>query len=776
MAAHTGAVAATEETAADTSKVYDLDEIVVVSQPKEGLRLRQQPLSSSAAGEAEMASLGIRDLGGLSAFVPSFAMPAYGSRLTSSMYVRGIGSRVNSPAVGMYVDGVPVMSKAALNFHTYQAERVDILRGPQGTLYGMNTEGGLVRMYSRNPMRHQGTEVSLGIGTALWRNAEAAHYARPSDRFAYSVAGFYSGTEGYFKNTTLGTKADKAGEAGGKARLIYAPSKRLSADLTADYQHTAQNGFPYGRYDLGTGNVADPSTNIQGEYRRDMLNTGLNISYHTGGTLLSSQTSYQLLRDHMLMDQDYLPEPFMHLEHDQRQDAVTQEFSIRNTPGGAWQWTAGLFGSYQWLDTDAPVFFDEAFTGMMARGIQAAMLNALPPAMKQGAQMDMGITLQVPERFSTPQLNLAAYHESNVKLSERLTATLGLRVDYNRVEVDYDSKAVMNMKGAVKMKMGPKEINQPFDNTLSSHLVNGTAESYMQLLPKAGLTLSIGPAGNIYATAAKGFRAGGYNIQMFSDILQAELNANSGKAKGGNLEIAHTPEDYERVDKTIAYKPEESWNYEIGAHLNLLGGSLHADMAAYYMQIRNQQLSVMAGNYGFGRMMVNAGASHSYGAELSLRGKAAGGHLDLAATYSLTNAEFTEYSDSVKGKDGSAALVDYKGKRVPFVPQHSMSLMADYRFDMKAGPVKAVVIGANMTGNGKTYWDEANSYSQGFYTLLGAHADAVFDKVRVSLWGKNLTGTRYNTFAIASSATGTQEHFAQRGLPLQAGVEVKICL
>ena len=79
-------------------------------------------------------------------------MPSYGSRLTSSFYIRGIGSRINNPAIGVYLDGMPLLTKSAFNQHIYQIDRIDILRGPQGTLYGMNTEGGLVRIYSKNPL------------------------------------------------------------------------------------------------------------------------------------------------------------------------------------------------------------------------------------------------------------------------------------------------------------------------------------------------------------------------------------------------------------------------------------------------------------------------------------------------------------------------------------------------------------------------------------------------------------------------------------------------
>ena len=115
----------------DSSRVHDIDEVVVVSQGKDVFRLRQQPLSSTLLSRNELQRLGARDLRDVAVNVPSFVMPAYGSRLTSAIYVRGIGSRVNSPAIGIYIDGIPLVSKAAFNFHSYQLDRVDVLRGPK---------------------------------------------------------------------------------------------------------------------------------------------------------------------------------------------------------------------------------------------------------------------------------------------------------------------------------------------------------------------------------------------------------------------------------------------------------------------------------------------------------------------------------------------------------------------------------------------------------------------------------------------------------------------
>ena len=177
----------------DSSRVVDLDEVVIVSQSKEFLKLRHQPVSATVLTNHELGALGIRDLRDLSDYVPSFSMPAYGSRYTSSMYVRGIGSRINSPSMGIYVDNIPLMSKSSFNTHTYQTDRVDVLRGPQGTLYGINTEGGLIRQFTRNPMNYHGTDIRIGVGSHFYRNAEIAHYRRFNDHTALSLAAFYNG-------------------------------------------------------------------------------------------------------------------------------------------------------------------------------------------------------------------------------------------------------------------------------------------------------------------------------------------------------------------------------------------------------------------------------------------------------------------------------------------------------------------------------------------------------------------------------------------------------
>ena len=732
----------------DTAKVYDLDEVIVVAQPKESVKLRRQPLSSSVFTDNELTSLNVRDISGLSYFVPSMSIPAYGSRLTSSTYMRGIGSRSGNPAVGVYYDNIPLVNKSSFNSHFYGIDRVDVLRGPQGTLYGMNTEGGLMRVYSKNPMNYQGTDLRLSLATGLQSDVEIAHYHRPSDKFAFSTSAFYSGQKGFFDNTYLNEHADLSNEFGGKARLVWLPADGWNIDFTTDYQYVNQNGFPYGEYDSETKHFNEPRTTLLNGYKRQMVNSGLHVTYTTPSLLFASTTSHQYLYDQMVMDQDYLPEDYLQLEQRQKMNAITQELSLRSLGGGIWNHASGVFFSKQWLKTDGPVYFGEAMNNKILTNM------GMPPAM---AQMLSISDNYVPGTFRTPQWNVGVYHESHINLFDRLTLTLGLRYDYQKVSIEYATQSMFTLTGKGTMMMpgqGGQMIQIPVDFTSKfvSRLESETDKGYSELLPKFGLTLDLGSGSNLYAVVSKGFRAGGYNIQMFSDIFsneQREIGKGFAAMAKGDMTVEHTAEDYAKVEETITYKPETSWNYELGTHLNLFGGKLHADAAVYYMRVRDLQLSVMAGDYGYGRQMINAGRSSSCGLELSLRGTALDNRFTWAATYGYTHSQ----------------LLDYEDNKVPFIPSHTFSAMSDYR-------IGKFTIGLNVAGNGPTYWDVDNEYRQKLYATLGAHAMVDFGVIKLNVWGRNLTDTKYNTMLVNSSIDGTKRSFAQQGNPLQVGADL----
>ena len=109
---------------------------------------------------------------------------------------------------------------------------------------------------------------------------------------------------------------------------------------------------------------------------------------------------------------------------------------------------------------------------------------------------------------------------------------------------------------------------------------------------------------------------------------------------------------------------------------------------------------------------------------------------------------------------------------MPFIPQHQFSANADYHFDIKDDVLHGITIGANVKGQGKTYWEANNEQYQKFYATLGAHLTFNFSKLDVDIWGRNITGTKYNTFLVNSALT--QQSFAQQGLPFHAGIDVRM--
>ena len=148
-----------DELPQDSLKVVDVEEIVVIGTPKENRKMRELPAAVTLLSQKDMQANQVTSIKGLSALVPSIYIPDYGSKLTSAIYIRGVGSRINTPSVGLYVDNVPYIDKSAFDFNYADIERIDVLRGPQATLDGRNTMGGLLRVHTKSPVSYQVTEL-----------------------------------------------------------------------------------------------------------------------------------------------------------------------------------------------------------------------------------------------------------------------------------------------------------------------------------------------------------------------------------------------------------------------------------------------------------------------------------------------------------------------------------------------------------------------------------------------------------------------------------------
>ena len=759
----------------DTTRVVDVEEIVIVASPKENIKFRQQALSSSVLSREQLQDNGVTSVKNLTSLVPNFYMPDYGSKLTSAIYIRGIGSRINTPAIGLYVDNVPYLDKSAFDFNLYDIERIDVLRGPQSTLYGRNTMGGLIRVYTRNPFRHQGTHLSLGgaLGNNSYQ-ASLTHYHRISERFAFSAGGFYEGARGFFKNEYTGHYADPMQSGGGRLRAIWLPLERWKLDVTANYEYSDEGGYAYGLYDAETGRTAAVASGQPGSYRRGLFNAGVSATWQGDHFIFNSVTSYQHLKDRMFMDQDFLPEDRYILEQKQRMNSFTEELSIKSVPSRRWQWVTGLFASHQRLHTACPVTFGSDGMTMLEDLVNSKLPTR--PAMNLDFE---GNSMEIPSGFNTPVTGLAIFHQSTLNdfLLDGLSLTVGLRLDHERISLDYDTGASVGY--AFSMQMLPEALR----SNVSSRLEGELSNHYTQLLPKFSLTYEWREGNNVYATVSKGYRSGGYNIQMFSDVARSALQTsvmNSVREQCYAAVDEHFPGQAEMIKgmidkymptfsetdvRTTYYRPEYAWSYEVGSHLTLWQGKLQADLAAFWMDIRNQQIARMVAS-GMGRQMVNAGRSRSLGVEASLSATI-DRHLETTLSYGFTRATFRDYD---AGSSDGETTADYTGNTVPFVPRHTLNVGAAYTCFLKDDHLRRVTFHANYAAVGHVYWNEANSMRQGFYGTWNGNVTFHLNHCEVDLWGRNLLGRDYSTFGIESLG----RWFIQQGKPRQLGINLRL--
>ena len=795
---------------ADSLKNFDIEEAVVVAQPKETRQLRKQPLSVSLFDANALKLRHVESVKQLSTLAPNFFMPDYGSRLTSAVYIRGIGSRINTPAVGLYVDNVPYVDKSAYDFSFQDVTRVDVLRGPQGTLYGRNTMGGLVRIFTADPMTHQGTDLQAGIGTgwgerAMSRHASLTTYLHPGSDMGLSLSGYYQGSDGYFTNLTTHKKQDASEAGGGRMRWTWRPTEVVKMDWTASYEYSDEKACPY--YLLGqTASFAEGfktsggtdhnwgtlHQNRPSRYRRSLLNTGLGVEHRLPRLVLSSITSFQHLNDRLFMDQDFTSQDIFSLCQRQRMSTLSEEISLKSKPsqGGSqrWTWTTGVFAMYQWLSTDCPVTFYADGVDYLNRQIATNM-----PQRPAVSVAFTGSQIPFTAHLNTPSVNAAAFHQSTVKLVGGLSLTLGLRLDYDRRQLDLSSATEegTGVPYRFAMSMGPTmsfNTQLKADPSLSGHLKHDS----WQVLPKGALNYELPRGlGNVYFSVAKGYRSGGYNIQSYSDLSQQQLRRSmllgvkdysvatinrlplpEASKQGALAGISSVLDGITPAEPSVSqlyYKPEYTWSYELGIHHNLAERALQLDLSGFYMKTRDQQIARFAES-GMGRVMVNAGRSRSYGVEVGLRSQLLNDRLNLSAGYGLTKAEFTAYD---LGTSQAGSHVDYTGNRVPYVPQHTFNAAVDFRQptkDADADFVKAWSVGAAVQGAGSVMWDEANTYSQPFYATLSARAGVeLVHGISLGVWGSNLTASRYATFAFDSMGN----RFAQYGAKRAFGMDLK---
>ncbi len=688
-------------------------------------------------GQAEIERLNLVNIKQVSEIAPNFYMPQYGSRMTSSVYVRGLGTRIYQPVVGLNIDNVPLINKDNFDFDLSDITRIEILRGPQNILYGRNTMGGLINIYTLSPLSFEGVKLQAEYGSANSYKATAGIYRRLARTLGMSLNLYATGTDGFYHNTYDNSKVGRERQWSARWKTQWRPGSSLMLENTATISKSQQNGYPY--ESVATGRIAYNDTCF---YRRLTVTDGLTANWKTGNVSLSGIASFQYINDNMTLDQDFLPLDYFTLTQRRHEFAFTADVVAKGNADTCYNWLAGAFAFTRRSDMDAPVtFFDYGLSSLIENNANA--LNPQYPIRWDQRHLLLG------SDFIMPANGVSVYHESSMQLNP-FTITFGLRWDYEHTSIRYHSSSsstytIYDATDPANEQVYKGHIPVEIDDR------GKLSKSFSQLLPKLAVSYTLPSGlGNLFASVTKGFKSGGYNTQMFSDVLQQRIMGQMGIA-----------ERYD-VDDIISYAPEKTWNYEIGAHLAMFDQRLKLDMAAFWIECRDQQLTMFPEGSVTGRIMANAGKSRSRGVEVSAE-VSLPADLKLRGSYGFTDARFTDFSN---GK------TNFAGCRVPYAPSNTLFLGLTYRHGFRHGVIDMITANLNTRGFGSIYWDEANTLSQPFKMLLDASVRADRGDFSIEFWADNITSTRYATFYFVSIGNS----FLQRGNPFTCGVTLRYTL
>lgn len=659
------------------NKNVPLDEIVVTD-----FKQNKRNLTSTAVSTINVQQLHnqqIVNLKELTAVMPNFYMPDYGSYANTPVYIRGIGTKSKGSAVGFYVDGVPHFESSAFNIDLSDIAAVNVFRGPQGTLYGRNTIAGIINVYTHNPLDYQRTRIKVGYGRYNDFIAQASNYAKISEKFGISTAASYHHNDGMFTNHFLNEKADKLNEGEGRIGFYWRPTTNWLLHLNSTLTYSEQNGYPYAPYDIVKDELLPISYNRNSTYRRLISSTGLNAQYENNHISFNSQTSYQFIKSHQGLDQDFTPQDVYFVDNSYHQNMLSQELTLKSNDKGRYQWIIGLFGmllhSNQFAETS---YFTRDFS--------------------------------TPTTYKNPTAGYAIYHQSSYNIWRGMSATVGLRFDYEHAKTTYNQDKTTLSTGVT---------------THAKDFVSSA--SFRQFTPKFTLQYLTNKDNLYYISITRGYKPGGFNTIF-------------------------------KTDAERTYDPEYSWNYEVGTRLKFFNGRLTAEADLFYIDWRHMQTTYTVP--GVGNVIANAGHTDSKGFELSLAYHPIKS-LQLNLNYGYTHARYLEYKKS--------AREDFSGNRLPMVPNHTLSLNGTYTI-MPAGWFDKIVFNTGLTGLGRIYWADDNIVRQNFYATLNAKVSLTKGIFTWEVWGKNLTATDYMAYGFKAS----QGNYAQRGKPLTFGTAVSV--
>lgn len=709
--------------AADDGQII---EEIIVSARRRLEPLQTTPVAVTALGEEALRDQSVANVADVGRLAPNLQIAT--GRNSSSIgfvFIRGVGQADESPTadpgVAQYVDDVYLGRLQGALVNISDVASVEVLRGPQGTLYGKNTIGGALKINSKLPGPDTEYAASLSYGNYDSLSAKASvSLPLVDDALFWRLSIDRSRSDGFMRNRLDGTRLNGQDVLSGRTMLRYMPAEDVDILLSLDGSRdrsSPYNGFviataeteitPFiqgligdigtyrkdvrgdiwnGAYDAGHDPVLAPFTPNE-----DVWGAFLRASYGGDALNVKSITAYRTIKRDRLSDADASPLPIGNFADRMEQWQASQEFQLAGEAlEGRLNWLGGLF--YYQEDVDL-----------------VTMANLVP------AFVPLGLDQTRDQQLDVTTKSYAAFLNASYEIGEKLSGSLGVRYTAERKSIYVWNRSIAT--GAT--------VFGPADN----------ARTFKDWSPRLGLDYEWSPEFFTYASVSKGFKSGGFNY------------------------------DPDTAGELQPYNAEKVWAYEAGVKTQWLDRRLTLNLAAFYTDYKDIQLQVFAIQNGtVFQPTANAGKAHVQGLELEARWQAGNGFI-LYGSGAITDAAYDEYQDAVLG--------DVSDRKFVYTPKYSG--LVGLAWEGAVSEAASAHLDINYSAKSRTWHDPQNTraIAQGGYGLLNARASLRFQdgRLEVAAYGKNLTDRAYiQNGASLLDSLGYAIAFA--GAPRTYGLEV----
>ena len=747
-----------------------LTEAVVVTARRVEETVQEVPIPVSVVSGNLMADAGAFNVNRLKEMIPTVQFYSTNPR-NSSINVRGLGAPFGltndgiEPGVGLYIDGVFYSRPAAATLDFLDVERVEVLRGPQGTLFGKNTTAGAINVTTKKPTFSRETDVEVNFGNFGFVQGKASLSGPLSEKLAGRLS--FSGTtrQGMIRNVVTGNDLNGLNNVGVRGQVLFASSDRTAVTLALDHTRQRPEGYtqvvagvaptlrnPNRQYaqiaaDLGytapSFNAFDRVTDIDTPLRsnQDMGGASLNIDWKVGRGRLTSTSGWRYWNWDPSNDRDFIGLAVTPLSAaPSRQRQWTQEVRYTGDLSNNVNVVVGAFAFHQGIDSD-PTFKQEQGDGA-ARFLLAPTPAAATPGLLDGYGFNQYLKFR--------NVSAATFGQLEISVTDRLRLLPGLRFNYDQKTVDFDQQVYGGLQttdpALIALQLSVLAPQQYTADVSDTNLSGQMTVAY-RLLQSV----------NAFGTYATGFKSVGLN-----------LNGVPTDALGRPVLSAAT------------VKPEDVRHIEFGVKTTPFGRTT-ANVTVYDTDIKDFQAQVVNASVGVLRgYLANAEKVRVRGVEFDGSARASR-HLSFYGAAAYTDGRYISFPDAPPPLEdtGGPQVKDISGSVLPGISKWAGSFGAEY-----SNPSNLLSRSGDFFAALDTSYRSSFSSSPSAsrylvvdgYSLLNARVGFRWtDGWTLSLWSRNLLDKDY--FELLTAAPGnTGLYVGQPGEGRTLGVTLRMAL